>query len=91
MNVRAPAPAPRRRRRLPHRYHAIAMPLVLSGLMTLVVSGISTVKVLGLGPGVVSAWMSAWGLSWLVAFPTLVAILPVVRRIVALLVEPAPR
>lgn len=91
MNDRMSAPAPRRWRRLPHRYHSVAMPLVLSLMMTFVVSGISTVKVLGLGPGVVAAWMSAWGLSWLVAFPTLVAILPLVRRIVALLVEPAPR
>jgi hypothetical protein len=34
----------------------------------------------------------AWFLSWLVAFPTLLLVLPVVRRIVGLVVQqPAPR
>jgi len=33
--------------------------------------------------------MSAWMASWLVAFPTLLVVLPVVRRIVAALVQPA--
>jgi hypothetical protein len=33
--------------------------------------------------------MQAWGLSWLIAFPVLLLILPLVRRIVAALVEPA--
>jgi len=34
--------------------------------------------------------MSAWGLSWLVAFPVLLAVMPVVRRIVGLIVETRP-
>jgi hypothetical protein len=29
-----------------------------------------------------------WALSWIVAFPTLLVVLPLVRRIVALVVEP---
>ncbi|WP_411970259.1 DUF2798 domain-containing protein [Mesorhizobium sp. BH1-1-4] len=35
--------------------------------------------------------MTAWGLSWLVAFPTLILVLPMVRRIVGVLCEPARR
>jgi hypothetical protein len=35
-------------------------------------------------------WPTAWALSWLVAFPTLLMVLPLVRRIVALVVE-SPR
>jgi hypothetical protein len=31
--------------------------------------------------------MKAWGMSFIVALPTLLAALPIVRRIVALLVE----
>lgn len=80
------------RRRLPARYAGIVMPLVLSLLMTFVVSAISTWKSLGLNPQFLSTWPVAWGLSWLVAFPTLLAVLPVVRRIVGLIVEaPAPK
>ena len=76
------------RRKLPARYNGIVMPFVLSILMTFVVSGVSTVKSLGLPPDFLSLWMSAWVLSWLVAFPTLLLVLPAVRRIVAAVVHP---
>lgn len=78
-------------RRLPPRYAALVMPLVLSILMSLIVSGVSTLKSLGIGAAFLSTWPIAWFLSWLVAFPTLLAVLPLVRRIVGLVVEPAPR
>jgi hypothetical protein len=77
------------RRRLPSRYGALVMPVVLSILMSLVVSGVSTLKSLGIGPDFVATWPTAWFLSWLVAFPTLLVVLPLVRRIVGLVVEPA--
>lgn len=75
-------------RRLPAHYAGVVMPFILSGMMTLVVSGISTVKVLGLGPEFLQAWPVSWALSWLVAFPTLLVLLPLVRRLVALVVAP---
>lgn len=78
-------------RRLPPRYAAFVMPLVLSILMSLIVSGVSTLKSLGLGAAFLSTWPVAWFLSWLVAFPTLLLVLPLVRRIVSLMVEPAAR
>ncbi|MGN6305073.1 MAG: DUF2798 domain-containing protein [Mesorhizobium sp.] len=79
-----------RRRKLPARYAAFVSPFVLSVLMTFVVSLISTLKGVGLRPDFVSLWMAAWGLSWLVAFPTLLAVLPAVRRIVGLLCHSRP-
>jgi hypothetical protein len=80
-----------RRRKLPARYAAILSPLVLSLLMTFIVSFISTLKSLGFHPGLPFIWMTAWGLSWLVAFPTLLLVLPMVRRIVGALCESAGR
>jgi hypothetical protein len=77
--------------RLPPRYAAFVMPFVLSILMSLIVSGVSTLKSIGINPTFVTVWPMAWFLSWLVAFPTLLMILPLVRRIVALVVQPAPR
>lgn len=74
--------------RLPARHAAIVMPFVLSVIMTFVVSAISTLRSLGLSSEFLSTWPVAWGLSWLVAFPTLLAVLPVVRRIVGLVVAP---
>ncbi|MGA0562119.1 DUF2798 domain-containing protein [Ancylobacter sp. VNQ12] len=77
--------------RLPARYAGILMPFVLSVLMTFVVSAIATLRSLGPGPDFLSTWPTAWGLSWLVAFPTLLLVLPLVRRIVGLLVETPTR
>jgi hypothetical protein len=75
-------------RRLPARYVALVQPLILSVIMTFVVSAIATLRNLGLSPAVPAAWMTAWGLSWVVAFPVLLGVLPIVRRIVGLVVEP---
>lgn len=83
----SPFPAPRSRGKLPARYAAIVMPLVLSVMMTFVISGVSTLLSLGPTPAFVATWPSAWAVSWLVAFPTLLLVLPLVRRIVALVVE----
>lgn len=83
-------PKSRTRGKLPARYASIVMPFVLSVLMTFVVSGISTLKSLGATPAFLATWPAAWAISWLVAFPTLLAVLPLVRRIVALVVAPPP-
>ena len=88
--IMKPSAERRARRKLPARYAAIVMPLTLSVLMTFVVSAIATLKSLGPTQAFIETWPAAWGLSWLVAFPTLLAVLPLVRRIVALVVD-APR
>jgi len=76
----------RRFRKLPARYAALVMPFVLSLLMTCVISAISTLQALGPGAEFLGTWPRAWALSWLIGFPTLLLVLPVVRRIVALIV-----
>jgi hypothetical protein len=77
----------RQSRKLPARYAGFVMPLVLSILMSCIVSGVSTLNSIGLADGVGIKWMTAWGMSWVVAFPTLLIILPIVRRIVAVMVQ----
>jgi hypothetical protein len=79
-----------RPRKLPARFSGIVMPMVLSLLMTFIVSAISTLKGLGLSPSFLRTWLATWGISWLIAFPTLLALLPLVRRIVGVVCE-APR
>jgi hypothetical protein len=74
--------------RLPARYAGVVMPFFLSVLMTFVVSGISTVKALGPTAEFLQTWPSSWALSWIVAFPTLLLVLPLVRRLVTLVVAP---
>lgn len=81
-------PSPSSRRKLPAGYATIVLPFVLSLLMTFVISGVSTLMSLGPTRAFVTTWPAAWALSWLVAFPTLIVLLPLVRRLVALVVEP---
>ncbi|MEF7613410.1 DUF2798 domain-containing protein [Aquincola sp. MAHUQ-54] len=73
--------------KLPARYAGIVMPLLLSVMMTFIVSFISTFRGVGWGPDLVRVWLGSWGLSWLVAFPTLLLALPIVRRATAALVN----
>lgn len=77
-------PAPRK---LPARYGALVMPLILTAMMTCVISGISTVNALGVTAQVLRDWPRAWVMSWIVAYPTILVVLPVVRRLTAMVVE----
>lgn len=74
-------------RKLPARYANILGLFILSIFMTCIVSGISTLRSIGFAPNFFSVWPVAWLMSWCVAFPTLLVVTPLVRRIVLLLVE----
>lgn len=92
MNNEAPASAARSGAslgiaKLPASCAALVMPLLLSILMTFIVSAVATLRSIGPAPGFFAVWLSAWGLSWIVAFPTLLLALPLVRRATAALVE----
>jgi hypothetical protein len=63
-------------KKLPARCAAWVMPLLLSVFMTFIVSMISTLRGVGLSPDMPKIWMSAWALSWVFAFPTLLFMLP---------------
>lgn len=72
---------------IPARFAPVLFGLILSGLMSCIVSGISTLRVLGLTDGVFGGWMMAWAYSWAVAFPTVLVVAPIARRMVARLVR----
>ncbi|MDG5497741.1 DUF2798 domain-containing protein [Niveispirillum sp. BGYR6] len=95
LNARFASPGRQARRpgfrKLPPSAATFVMPLILSILMTCVVSAVATLRNIGLVEGVAGHWLQAWGLSWLIAFPTLLLVLPLVRRIVGLLVQSPAR
>ena len=74
--------------KLPARFNAFALPIVLSGIMSFLVSGVATFKAIGLPPGFIGQWLAAWTFSWPIASCAAILALPVARRIVALFVEP---
>jgi hypothetical protein len=75
--------------KLPARWAAIVMPFLLSLMMTCLVSLIATVRSVGWSPDLMRLWPGSWALSWLVAFPLTLFVLPLVRRLTALIVDTA--
>lgn len=76
---------------IPARHAPVLFGFVLSGLMSFIVSGIATLRVLGLSDGVMAAWMGSWVTSWAIAFPTVLVVAPLARRIVAAVTSPADK
>ena len=73
-------------RRLPPRFTLPVTGFILSGIMTIMISGISTLLALGPGAEFLARWPIAWISSWIIAFPTVLVVLPMVRRLVARIV-----
>lgn len=73
---------------IPPRFAPIVFGLILSGLMSCIVSGIATVKAIGLTEGMPAQWMESWAFSWAVAFPSVLIIAPLARRVVSRLTRP---
>jgi hypothetical protein len=74
--------------RLPVRFEPPLFALLLSGLMSLLVSGVATWNAVGLIDGFSAKWLSAWLGSWAVAFPAVMVVAPLVRKIVACMIVP---
>jgi hypothetical protein len=67
---------------VPKRFEQAAFGLLLTCVMTFVVAGISTLLAVGVSaPGFLGLWFVAWMFSWAVAFPTILVVGPLVRRI----------
>jgi hypothetical protein len=79
---------PRWKGSIPHRFAPFLFPLLLSGFMTLLITGISMMRVLGIdtlvsNPGnFLQTWMKTYISSWLIAYPILLLVIPIVRRVV---------
>jgi hypothetical protein len=69
------------------RFAPLIFGFVLSALMSFIVSGIATVRTAGLVEGFTALWIGAWLPSWLVAFPVVLFLAPVTRRIVQGLIK----
>lgn len=68
------------------RFAPVLFGFVLSAFMSLIVSGIATFRNAGLADAFLSLWINAWLPSWLVAFPTVLVVAPLARRLVGMMV-----
>ncbi|KJS12786.1 MAG: hypothetical protein VR78_11730 [Hoeflea sp. BRH_c9] len=71
---------------MPSRFAPILFSFILSALMSFLVSGIATLRNAGLDDTFLRLWMDAWLPSWLIAFPTVLVVAPLTRRLVGMLV-----
>lgn len=76
-------------RMIPSRYSHILFGFLLSGMMSCLISGLSTYLAVGLPPDFATVWASSWLTSWSVAFPTVLLVAPVARRLVGALTRQA--
>lgn len=76
---------------MPARYAPILFGLILSALMSFLVSGIATFRNAGLVDGFFLTWINAWLPSWAIAFPVVLVVAPIARKLVGVVVKaPAP-
>jgi hypothetical protein len=50
-------------------------------IMTFVVVLVTTLVNYGTGPGFLVRWMRGWGLALIVAFPTVLVIMPIIKKL----------
>ncbi|CAI3123240.1 hypothetical protein MWMV17_MWMV17_03615 [Acinetobacter calcoaceticus] len=62
----------------------ILFPLILSAIMSFIISGITTFKALGPVQNFFSLWLSAWGIAWIFAFPSVLICAPLAQKLVNL-------
>ncbi len=62
----------------------ILFPLILSSMMSFIISGITTFKALGPVQNFFSLWLSAWGIAWIFAFPSVLICAPLAQKLVNL-------
>lgn len=68
---------------LPARFAPVLFGFIVSGLMSFMVSGIATLRAIGAVEDFGGFWMGAWLPSWAVAFPTILVVAPLARKLVA--------
>lgn len=64
-----------------------ALPLALTFIMTFLISGVATIRAIGLVDDMPSRWMESWLASWILAFPIMLFLMPVMRRLLSRVIE----
>ena len=67
---------------IPRRHASYVFSFFMSLLMSCIMSGVITVFNVGLVDDIVRLWLNAWALAFVIALPTIIAVTPLVRRLV---------
>ena len=69
------------------KYTHIMFGFLMSSLMTFIMSGVLTIYHASFVSKFFSLWMHSWFLAFLFAFPTVLIVAPIVRKLLPLFVE----
>jgi Protein of unknown function (DUF2798) len=69
-----------------HLVFSFFMALFMSGIMSLVITAFNV----GYIENIILIWLKAWSISFAVSLPTIIAISPIVKRIVNLVIKRTP-
>lgn len=75
---------------MPARFAPALFGFILSGFMSFAVSGIAMLRNAGVVDGLLGLWVNAWLPSWAFAFPVVLIVAPITRRMVGMRVN-APK
>jgi len=73
---------------IPARFTPIVFAFIVSMIMSAVISGVSTLSAIGFTSAMPGIWLQAWYSSWFIAFPTLMVVAPIGRRVAGRLTTP---
>lgn len=69
------------------KYENIVFAFFMAALMSCLMSLVISIFNLGLVENIVHIWLKAWSFAFIVAFPSVVAVAPVVRKLVSLVID----
>ena len=76
---------------IPARFAHLTFSFFLSGMMSLIITGVATLRAVGISPAVPHLWITAWPVSWAIAFPAVTVIAPIARRISKMVLRESDR
>ena len=74
-------------RKLAPKWGLIVMPLLMSGMMSAIICMVNLLRVFGWDAAVLQEWPSTWLMAWAVAFPSVLLVMPIAKRMTGKLVR----
>lgn len=74
--------------KLPQKYYNITFSLFMAFIMTALMSFVVTSYNLGFGDDFLVRWLKSWRIAFILAFPILLVVAPVVRKFTTQLIQP---
>jgi Protein of unknown function (DUF2798) len=66
---------------IPARFAHLTFSFFLSGMMSFIITGVATLRAIGLSADIFHLWLTAWPVSWMIAFPAVTVVAPIARAL----------